>query len=238
MIPAARHTPVPTHVPPTCLTPVHPTLENPTPVHPTPVHPTSGRHPRADDSEITAWALAAGLGDGRAAELFVRATYDDVRRFVAHLSADVRGADDLTQETYLRALASLARFAGRSCARVWLLAIARRVVVDRYRRAAVRPRIADTTDWVGVADRAQPRHLPGFEESVALADALAALDPGRRQAFVLTRLLGLSYAEAADALGCPVGTIRSRVARARRDLAAVWQPGDEGAEEAVTAMAG
>ncbi|MGW8573287.1 sigma-70 family RNA polymerase sigma factor [Streptomyces niveus] len=203
-------------------------------IPPTRIHPTSrptGHRARADDSEITAWALAAGLGDRRAAELFVRATYDDVRRFVAHLSADVRGADDLTQETYLRALASLARFAGRSCARVWLLAIARRVVVDRYRRAAVRPRIADTADWVTAADRAQPRHLPGFEESVALADALAAMDPGRRQAFVLTRLLGLSYAEAADALGCPVGTIRSRVARARRDLAAVWQPEAEGAEE-------
>ncbi|WP_330177742.1 sigma-70 family RNA polymerase sigma factor [Streptomyces sp. NBC_01498] len=186
----------------------------------------------ADDAEITAWALAAGLGDRRAAELFVRATYDDVRRFVAHLSADMRGADDLTQETYLRALASLARFAGRSCARVWLLAIARRVVVDRYRRAAVRPRIADTADWVTAADRAQPRHLPGFEESVALADALTAMDPGRRQAFVLTRLLGLSYMEAADTLGCPVGTIRSRVARARRDLAAVWKPdGGEGAAE-------
>lgn len=202
-------------------------------IPPTRIHPTSrptGHRTRADDSEITAWALAAGLGDRRAAELFVRATYDDVRRFVAHLSADVRGADDLTQETYLRALASLARFAGRSCARVWLLAIARRVVVDRYRRAAVRPRIADTADWVTAADRAQPRHLPGFEESVALADALAAMDPGRRQAFVLTRLLGLSYAEAADALGCPVGTIRSRVARARRDLAAVWQPEAEGAD--------
>ncbi|MFD9870360.1 sigma-70 family RNA polymerase sigma factor [Streptomyces niveus] len=209
------------------------------------MHPTTSHRARAgdpvgtsaDDSEITAWALAAGLGDRRAAELFVRATYDDVRRFVAHLSADVRGADDLTQETYLRALASLARFAGRSCARVWLLAIARRVVVDRYRRAAARPRIADTTDWVTVADRAQPRHLPGFEESVALADALAAMDPGRRQAFVLTRLIGLSYAEAADALGCPVGTIRSRVARARRDLAAVWAPEAERAEAEVAARA-
>lgn len=219
MIPAAPQTPVPTRVPPRSIPPTR-------------IHPTTNPRPRADnspynsadDSEITAWALAAGLGDRRAAELFVRATYDDVRRFVAHLSADVRGAEDLTQETYLRALTSLARFAGRSCARVWLLAIARRVVVDRYRRAAVRPRIADTADWVTVADRAQPRHLPGFEESVALADALAAMDPGRRQAFVLTRLIGLSYAEAADALGCPVGTIRSRVARARRDLAAVWEP--------------
>ncbi|MFI1014394.1 sigma-70 family RNA polymerase sigma factor [Streptomyces sp. NPDC020965] len=177
------------------------------------------------DTEITNWALAAGLGDRRAAELFVHATYDDVRRFVAHLTADVPGAEDLTQETYERALAGLSRFAGRSCARSWLLAIARRVVVDRYRRAAARPRIADTTDWLVAADRAQSRYarqLPGFEESVAFTDALRALEPGRRQAFVLTRLLGLSYAEAADMLGCPVGTIRSRVARARRDLAEVW----------------
>lgn len=174
------------------------------------------------DAEITGWALAAGLGDREAAELFVHATYDDVRRFVAHLTADVRGAEDLTQETFERALPSLSGFAGRSCARTWLLAIARRVVVDRYRRASARPRIADTADWLIAADRAQPRHQPGFEESVAFTDALRALEPGRRQAFVLTRLLGLSYAEAAELLSCPVGTIRSRVARARRDLAAVW----------------
>ncbi|WP_445399211.1 sigma-70 family RNA polymerase sigma factor [Streptomyces sp. LE64] len=174
------------------------------------------------DAEITTWALAAGLGDQRAAELFVHATYDDVRRFVAHLTTDVPGAEDLAQETFLRALTSLGGFAGRSCARTWLLSIARRVVVDRLRRASARPRIADTADWLAAAERAQPRQLPGFEESVAFMDALEALEPGRRQAFVLTRLLGWSYADAAEALGCPIGTIRSRVARARRDLADSW----------------
>ncbi|MER6911352.1 sigma-70 family RNA polymerase sigma factor [Streptomyces sp. NPDC000594] len=178
------------------------------------------------DAEITDWALAAGRGDRRAAERFVQATYDDVRRFVAHLTADSRGAEDLAQEVFLRALAGIGRFAGRSCARSWLLAIARRVVVDRYRRAAARPRIADTADWLDAADRAQPRHLPGFEESVAFDDALATLEAGRRRAFVLTCLLGLSYAEAARLLDCPVGTIRSRVARARRDLAEAWS-GDQ-----------
>ncbi|MFI1828472.1 sigma-70 family RNA polymerase sigma factor [Streptomyces sp. NPDC020412] len=169
--------------------------------------------------------MAAGGGDRRATELFVEATYEDVRRFLVHLTTDVPGADDLAQETYLRALTSLSGFAGRSCARTWLLAIARRVVVDGIRRAAARPRIADTADdWVGAADRAGSGrlHLPGFDESVAFMDAVEALEPGRRQAFVLTRLLGLSYGEAAEVLGCPVGTIRSRVARARRELAAVW----------------
>jgi RNA polymerase sigma-70 factor (ECF subfamily) len=55
---------------------------------------------------------------------------------------------------------------------------------------------------------------------VALQELLAALDAERREAFVLTLLVGLSYAEAADVAGCPVGTIRSRVARARDDLVA------------------
>ncbi|MFJ6572301.1 sigma-70 family RNA polymerase sigma factor [Streptomyces sp. NPDC091292] len=210
----------PAHTPlPPARTPISPARQ---PVPPARAQTPPARTRDERDAEVTAWAIAAGLGDRRAAELFVHATYDDVRRFVAHLTADVRGADDLTQETFLRALTSLRGFAGRSCARSWLLAIARRVVVDRYRRAAARPRIAETVDWLGAADRAQPRHLPGFEESVALTDALDALEPGRRQAFTLTCLLGLSYAEAADALGCPVGTIRSRVARARRDLAEVW----------------
>ncbi len=186
---------------------------------------------RQNDGQITDWALAAGGGDREAADRFVRATYEDVRRFVAYLSADVPGADDLAQETYARAMSGLARFAGRSCARTWLLSIARRVVIDRHRTAAVRPRTADTADWQGAAERAQPRHLPGFDESVAIFDALRHLDPARRQAFVLTQVVGLSYEEAADAAGCPVGTVRSRVARARRELAEQWrtEPGERGA---------
>lgn len=180
---------------------------------------------RQNDGQITDWALAAGGGDREAADRFVRATYEDVRRFVAYLSSDVPGADDLAQETYLRAMSGLARFAGRSCARTWLMSIARRVVIDRHRAAAVRPRTADTADWQTAAERAQPRHLPGFEESVAVLDALGRLEPARRQAFVLTQLLGASYEEAAAAAGCPIGTVRSRVARARRELAGQWRAG-------------
>ncbi|RPK67792.1 ECF RNA polymerase sigma factor SigC [Streptomyces sp. ADI96-02] len=195
------------------------------PAPPLPVRPPAARVPAArhNDVQITDWALAAGGGDRDAADRFVRATYEDVRRFVAYLSADVPGADDLAQETYLRALGGLARFAGRSCARTWLLSIARRVVIDRHRTAAARPRAADTSDWQGAVERVQPRHLPGFDESVAVFDALRRLDGTRRQAFVLTQVLGLSYEEAADAAGCPVGTVRSRVARARRELAGQWR---------------
>ena len=132
--------------------------------------------------------------------------------------ADPQAVDDLAQDTFLRALGSLHRFEGRSSARTWLLSIARRAVIDSYRQAAARPRLSDTPDWQTAVERAQPRGLPGFDEGVALLDLLAALPDERREAFVLTQLAGLPYAEAARAGGCPIGTVRSRVARARATL--------------------
>ncbi|WP_145797621.1 sigma-70 family RNA polymerase sigma factor [Kitasatospora atroaurantiaca] len=171
-----------------------------------------------DDATVTAWALAARDGDPAAVETFVRATRNDVWRYVAHLSADPQSADDLTQDTYLRALRSLPRFEGRSSARTWLLSIARRTVADRFRFAAARPRLLDTDDWQAVVEGAQPCGLPGFEEGVALAELLEVLPAERRQAFVLTTVLGLPYEEAAEVAGCPIGTVRSRVSRARTAL--------------------
>ncbi|MEV0261087.1 sigma-70 family RNA polymerase sigma factor [Streptomyces sp. NPDC050617] len=171
-----------------------------------------------DDETVTAWALAARGGDSEAVDRFIRATQNDVRRYVARLSGDPQGADDLVQETYLRALSALPRFEGRSSARTWLLAIARRTVVDRLRFNAARPRLADTDDWQGAAERTQSPALPGFDEGVALSLLLDRLPYERREAFVLTQLLGLPYAEAAVVVGCPVGTVRSRVARAREVL--------------------
>ncbi|WFB10840.1 sigma-70 family RNA polymerase sigma factor [Streptomyces sp. LX-29] len=180
------------------------------------------------DDEVTAWALAARDGSPFAVERLVRATYDDVWRFVTRLVGEVNGADDLTQETFLRALKSLPGFAGRSSARTWLLSIARRVVVDRYRSAAARPRVADVADWQTAAEGTQPAGLPGFEEGVALLELLDALQSPRREAFVLTQLLGLPYAEAASAAGCPIGTVRSRVARAREDLTTLLRSAERG----------
>ncbi|MFE2284642.1 sigma-70 family RNA polymerase sigma factor [Streptomyces sp. NPDC059443] len=170
------------------------------------------------DEAVTLLALAARDGDPGAVDQFVRALHRDVRRYVAYLSADPQSADDLTQETFLRALGSLHRFEGRSSARTWLLSIARRTVVDSLRHKAARPRIADRDDWQTAAEQTQPRDLPGFEDGVALAELLAAIPAERREVFVLTQLLGLPYADAAVMLGCPIGTVRSRVARARSSL--------------------
>ncbi|MFJ4557787.1 sigma-70 family RNA polymerase sigma factor [Streptomyces massasporeus] len=172
------------------------------------------------EESITAWALAARGGDPVAVERFVRALHRDVRHYVIHLGADPQAADDLAQETFLRALGSLHRFEGRSSARTWLLSIARRAVIDSIRHAAARPRRADTDDWQCAAERAQPRGLPGFDDGVALVELLAELPEDRREAFVLTQLVGLPYAEAAHLSDCPIGTVRSRVARARTSLVA------------------
>ncbi|SNX55800.1 RNA polymerase sigma-70 factor [Streptomyces sp. TLI_55] len=170
------------------------------------------------DASATAWALAARAGDPEAADHFVRALHGDVLRYVTHLSGDPQTAHDLTQDTFARAFSSLHRYEGRASARTWLLSIARRAVVDNLRRAAVRPRLADTTDWQTAAERSQPCGLPGFDEGVALLDLLQTLPEERREAFLLTQVVGLSYEEAAGFVGCPVGTVRSRVSRARVSL--------------------
>jgi RNA polymerase sigma-70 factor (ECF subfamily) len=145
---------------------------------------------------------------------FVRATHADVWRFVAGL-VDPGAADDLAQETYLRAFRAAADFEGRSSARTWLLGIARRVCADHIRTARRHRRLAAALA-AGAPDHAAPDHA-GL---VGAQDLLSRLPEDRRGAFVLTQVLGLSYDEAAAVEGVPVGTIRSRVARARLQLVA------------------
>ncbi|MET9604940.1 sigma-70 family RNA polymerase sigma factor [Streptomyces sp. NPDC006512] len=186
------------------------------------------RHTPDSDAAVTRLALAARDGDPVKTDRFVRALHRDVWRYVAYLSSDSQAADDLTQDVFLRALGALPRFEGRSSARTWLLSIARRTVVDSVRHAAARPRTADRADWQAAAEQAQPRGVPGFDDGIALAELLAGIPAERREAFVLTQLLGMPYADAAAAIGCPVGTVRSRVARARLALTALLtdpQPG-------------
>jgi RNA polymerase sigma-70 factor (ECF subfamily) len=105
---------------------------------------------------------------------------------------------------------------GRSPARAWLLSVARRVIADHIRSLRSRPRSHDGSD---IGDQVEP----GFAEDVVLNELVGALDPERRTAFVLTQLLGLSYTDAAEVCRCLIGTIRSRVARAREDLVTAIQ---------------
>jgi RNA polymerase sigma-70 factor (ECF subfamily) len=166
--------------------------------------------------ELERIAVEAAGGDPLAAAALVRATQSDVWRLCAALG-DHQSADDLTQETYLRAFGSLHRFEGRSSIRTWLLTIARRVCADAV-RSRRRHRLNLIRDDTELESLAATGHADGVAEGAAVTDLLARLDADRREAFVLTQLLGLPYAEAAEVAGCPVGTIRSRVARARADL--------------------
>ena len=174
--------------------------------------------PGVDD--LTGLALAAGRGDRSALEGFVRGTQRDLWRMVAHFAGPGL-ADDLTQETYLRALPSLPSFGARSSARTWLMSITRRVVVDHIRRVTSRPRTTGAVDWTQAADRRQADShevMAGFEDIVEINVLLDGLMPERKEALVLTQVLGMTYEDAADVCGVPVGTIRSRVARGRQDL--------------------
>jgi RNA polymerase sigma-70 factor, ECF subfamily len=162
-----------------------------------------------DDDRLTADALAAAAGDRAALSRFVRATQGEVHRLCAYL-VDVDNAADLSQETFLRAIRALPRYRQEAPARLWLLSIARRTCADhlrtRYRHRGIEERIPPRPEAVDAADP-------------SLWALLDSLDADQRAAFVLTQVLGLSYAEAAAAAECPLGTIRSRVARARTTLA-------------------
>jgi RNA polymerase sigma-70 factor (ECF subfamily) len=166
--------------------------------------------------ELDRIAADAAGGVPLAAAALVRSTQSDVWRLCAALG-DPQSADDLTQETFLRAFGALHRFEGRSSVRTWLFGIARHVCADalRSRRRRRLTLVRDDAD-LEAAGPAGP--ADSVAEGAVVTDLLARLDADRREAFVLTQLLGLSYADAAVVAGCPVGTIRSRVARARADL--------------------
>lgn len=163
--------------------------------------------------ELSSLARSAALGDRAALTELVRRTQNDVWRLCAHL-VDPGAANDLAQETYVRAIPALRGFRGDAPVRTWLLAIARRVCAAEVKS---RQRARDMS--ASVAARAATS-AAATESGLAteLIVLLSALDPDRRAAFVLTQVLGCSYAETAAICGCPVGTIRSRVARARADL--------------------
>lgn len=161
--------------------------------------------------DITDIALRARGGDQAAISDLVRLTIADVRRYCGAL-VDPDSADDLTQQTYLKAVEALPRYRGEAPAAAWLLSIARHACIDEIRR---RQRRRDT-ETTGLFIDPPMRHDPA--ERVVIEEAISRLDPERREAFVLTQVLGLSYAEAALATDSPIGTVRSRVFRARADL--------------------
>jgi RNA polymerase sigma-70 factor (ECF subfamily) len=171
------------------------------------------------DDQLRHFLAAAAEGDNRALGELVRQTQPMVWRVCTALGTNGEEAD-LVQETYLRAMRSLVTYRGDAPVLAWLLAVARNVCADDVRRRQRRRRLMNR-----LTNEAREQHAPAHQ---MVGDVVDQLDDDRREAFVLTQYVGLSYEEAATVLGCPIGTVRSRVSRARGDLAAIVALSDVG----------
>jgi len=189
--------------------------------------------PAQDSTDAALLVEAAAGGEAAFVELY-RRRRDDVYRFAYALTRSRTFAQDATQEVFLKVLENAGRFdATKGTARAWLLGCARHVVIDRLR--------ADTrrSDEVPEQAAAADHELRVLNEQrlVRLHAAIAALPLEYREALVLCELAELPYAEAAAVLDCPVGTVRSRLHRARGLLSAALRAAERepvgGAERAV-----
>lgn len=168
--------------------------------------------------QVTRDMLLAQDGDDAAFARLVAATEPDVRRFCAWFTRPGHDIDDLVQETFLRAFRGLNSFTGRSTATAWLLTIARRVCLDLAERRRRDDLI--TTELSSLTALSLSVGFVGdLGADVVGALLLEELPEPFREAFVLVRILGFGYDEVAEILGCPRGTVQSRVARARVMLA-------------------
>jgi len=163
---------------------------------------------------LTGLLVQARDGDRLALGAAVRLSQAEVWRVAAHLVGPGE-ADDVTQDVYLRAWRALPGFRAESSGRTWLLSITRRACVDAVRRQARWRRL---TARLHAESAARSVVGAGMDEAHGLGDLITRLSPAQREAFVLTQIAGCSYAEAADLCGVEIGTIRSRVARARQEL--------------------
>ncbi len=139
-----------------------------------------------------------------------------LRAFAISLCGNVDKADDLVQETLLRALSHIEQFEPGTNMPAWLFTILRNLFRSDYRKR--RREVEDDDGSYADTLKSQPEQS-GRLEFEELPGALAKLPPDQREALILVGASGLSYEEAAQICGCPIGTIKSRVNRARGRLA-------------------
>jgi len=154
--------------------------------------------------------------------------------FAVRLVRNPDDASDVVQESFLRAYRTFDAFVPGTNARAWLFRILISVV-SNHRRRHTRQRVVAVDDVVPHFDRAALEawrsgrgRTPAFESAALLEDALLCLPEDHRAVLLLVDVEGLTYEEAAHALDCPTGTIRSRLSRARRALFTVLSEGGPG----------
>lgn len=174
--------------------------------------------PQVEEPEPDTIRAAMG-GDASAFEELVRLYQADVWRFLRHQVGDGALAEDLAQETFLRAYRHLSGFAFRSKFSTWLFQIARHAAIDAHRKEARRARV--------VHDLAPPVNVSSPAAANEIDAALASLTPRQREALLVVEILGFPYRRAAELLEVPEGTVKRRVFDARTRLAA-WMAEGEG----------
>ena len=176
---------------------------------------------QTDDNELIE---AARAGDRFALDQLLRRHYDRIHAVARRIAGPTRDADDATQEALIKIVRSLPTFDGRSSFGTWAYRIATNAALDELRKRKRRPALHSVRDDTGDAgfepvDEMSERRIGSVADRLALDDALAALPEDYRSAVVLRDVADLDYAEIADVLGVPVGTVKSRIARGRRLLA-------------------
>ncbi|MGI6244842.1 MAG: sigma-70 family RNA polymerase sigma factor [Pseudochelatococcus sp.] len=162
---------------------------------------------------------ASGAGEANAPvrqELI--ATIPKLRAFAISLCGKPERADDLVQETLIRAWSKLSSFTEGSNMAAWLYTILRNVFYSEYRK---RRREVEDVDGRIASQQAAPPPQMGHMNMRDFREALMKLPNDQREALVLVGGAGLSYEEAAEVCGCALGTIKSRVNRARTRLASL-----------------
>ncbi len=176
-------------------------------------------------------------GDQRAYELLVLKYQRRIERLIARMVRDTDLVQDIAQETFLRAYRALHQFRGEAQFYTWLYRIAvntaKKALLDMKRNPVVTESALQTSDAEDETSR--PGNEPINEETpetvlaaqeiaAAVNAAMDALPEDLRQAVTLREIEGLSYEEIATVMGCPIGTVRSRIFRAREAISARVKP--------------
>lgn len=184
----------------------------------------------APDEDRTLVAKAQA-GDRVALDTLLRRHYDRIHSICRRIAGNDADAADATQEAMMAIVRGLARFDGRSAFSTWSYRVATNACLDELRRRKRRPAPSLVDEHDGWADRHNDDPAPAFDDQLADRDrlqvALNELPEEFRVPVVLRDCGGLDYAEIAETLGIPPGTVRSRIARGRSKLAESLAPGNQ-----------
>jgi len=178
--------------------------------------------------EVADLARAAAAGDRRAFRALVDRTHRTVYRVALRVLDDPAGAEDVVQETYVRAWQGLAKVRDPLAAYGWLCRIARNVATDHL-RSRVRKKAASLdlplgegksplVDLLAHPDAGPEGQVGDAEVARAVREAIASLKDKHRLVLMLREIDGMSYEDLAVVLGCSIGTVESRLHRARKAL--------------------